>query len=363
MDLRFDFSRLWSEVKRLTDNVEPFSIAFIHSLDSIDVALSEKGIEVDLGELDSLGYLLTYKGRQVLLYIPDHGTQINDVLSGDNEGKKFHVAHCRTLEQMRMTQRFERYVATTKLDGVFSVTGMDKWRSVEVQGEARLLVCKNCLSKLNYKQSKLSPSLRNRVRDEFDISEFFETYSSFFPHIPKRDVVEKGSGAYSQDWKEVSETIRAAANWTCSHCRINLSDYKNLLHVHHIDGRKDNNSPENLRPLCAACHREQPLHSAIFVKREEMQVITAKRREVGSLTPDWDSLMIYADPALRGVIGLARSRGLEPPEAGFRLPDGAGVLDLAWPWRKEAIVIELGVLPLMHGWKIRTLAEAISWLE
>lgn len=361
MDLRYDFSKLWHEVKRLTDDVSPFSVAITHVLDPIDVALSEKGIEVDLSELESIGNLLTYKGRQVLLYIPDHGSSVQAVLSGESEGKKFHVAHCQTLEKMRSAQRFERYVATTKLDGFFAVTGVDRWNGGEVSGEVRLLVCKNCLSKLNYRQAGLSSTVRHRVRNEFDITEFFETYSSCFPYMPVRDAPEKGSGAYVDNWKEISEGVRAAADWKCSHCKIDLSDCKNLLHVHHIDGNKANNKLSNLRPLCAACHREQPLHSNIFVKRGDMQTITGKRRAIGSLTADWDSLMAYADPALRGVLGLARTRGMEPPEAGYSEPNSVRVLDLAWPWRKEAVVLEAGDPPRVPGWTIRTLTEAINF--
>lgn len=362
MDLRFDFSALWTEVHRLTDDVMPFSVTITHVLDPIDVALSEKGIDVDLGELESVGNLLTYHGRQILLYIPDHGASIRSVLSGESEGKKFHVAHCQTLEEMRHARRFERYVATTKLDGSFTITGQDRGGNTAVRGDAHLLVCKHCLSKLNYRQAALSASVRNRIRNEFDITEFFETYSSCFPHMPKRAMPAKGSGAYVENWREISRGVRAGANWNCSHCKIDLSDYRHLLHVHHVNGNKEDNARRNLRPLCAACHREQPLHSTLFVPWEDMQVITAKRRAIGALIPDWNSLLQYADPALRGLLGLARSRGLEPPEAGYSLPDSMHLFDLAWPWRKEAVMLETHERPNVPGWTILTLAEAMDWL-
>jgi hypothetical protein len=35
---------------------------------------------------------------------------------------------------------------------------------------------------------------------------------------------------------------------------------KDLLHVHHINGVKSDNSEMNLRVLCQYCHGEQPNH-------------------------------------------------------------------------------------------------------
>ena len=60
---------------------------------------------------------------------------------------------------------------------------------------------------------------------------------------------------YSDNWKEVSRSIREKFNWTCTECGINMNDKRNGLHVHHIDRDKQNNNESNLQVLCALCHR------------------------------------------------------------------------------------------------------------
>ena len=70
MKLTYDFSSLWREVNRLKGDIELFEVVSERSFDPIDVSLSDRGIEVELDDLDNIGNLLSYKGRQVLLYIP-----------------------------------------------------------------------------------------------------------------------------------------------------------------------------------------------------------------------------------------------------------------------------------------------------
>jgi hypothetical protein len=38
----------------------------------------------------------------------------------------------------------------------------------------------------------------------------------------------------------------------CGHC--GWDKYKEVLHVHHMDRDRNNNTPENLMPLCPTCH-------------------------------------------------------------------------------------------------------------
>lgn len=66
--------------------------------------------------------------------------------------------------------------------------------------------------------------------------------------------------AYTQDWKSVSRAVRVAAGWRCQGCGVNLNGNRNLLHAHHKNRMKNDNSKSNLIALCVFCHCKQPYH-------------------------------------------------------------------------------------------------------
>ena len=188
MRLNVDFSLLENAARKMMGPT-PVSVEIdvrrgLDRLPPIDIAL-RSGIEIDdlnLIKSDPVSGVLSYEGRQVVLYIQDQFWRIRDVIRDGSLGTKVHVAECGTLSGMRRQGRFERYVATTDVSGKFLVTGKSYYGEL-AQGRARLKVCKVCLSKLNYRGYNRD---RARVFREFRWRELFEEYSPRFAHMPTR---------------------------------------------------------------------------------------------------------------------------------------------------------------------------------
>jgi hypothetical protein len=359
MKLDVNFQSLWAQINKMGGTPRDFELEdLILPFDEIDSTLSEQGIEVELDELDTTGGLLSYKGRQVLLYIPDQGWRITEVLENGTVGKKFHVSHCRTLVSMKDAGRFERYVATNDLSGEFDVHGVDNFTRQEVEGRAELSVCKNCLTKLNYRDS-IDIQIRKKVCREFSITEFFETYSTIFPYRPKQLGASASKRGYTSDWKEISARERQKKNYSCEECSVNLSSHKNLVHVHHINGVRSDNQVSNLRVLCAPCHKQQPYHSHVFIQKKDMQLITRIRNAQQIKPSGWDEVLKLADSAILGILGILRSRGVSPPAIGYEFTDSSdavtAVVEAAWPLKRQALVLTNEDVPKERGWHFLTL--------
>lgn len=359
MPIHADFSALWREVNRIAETPASFDLAQTTTFDPIDIEL-EKGLEIDINSVDFSGPVASYQGRQILLYIPDQGHYIDDVLTGRHEGKKFHVTDCRTLDSMRKQNRFERYFATNDLSGEFKVFGHTTWGSKQVEGVARLRVCKNCMMRLNYKGFRTEVRAKDAFVRDFNIAEFFETYSSFFSTLPRALRATDNTG-YTNDWPTIASKLKSARNFTCEECRVDLTDAKRLLHVHHINGVKSDNDRGNLRVLCAGCHRQQPHHSHLHVSHADMQTINRFRRQQSVTLNEWDEALKLADPAVYGALSMLRKDGYPTPEIGYEIQDqGQAVIaefEAAWPSMKFALVLTDAQKNEVAGWTIKTISE------
>ncbi|MGL6177210.1 MAG: HNH endonuclease, partial [Vibrionaceae bacterium] len=212
------------------------------------------GKDIQLDQIDGSGGVLSYDGHQVMLYIPDQGEDIEVVLANGKQGRRIHVAECSTLELMRNTGRFKRYDVISRVDGRFPVFGAVHGVKEVIKGEAALGVCKNCLKILNYNgYDTQSHTTKEEVFNTFSFEQFFAAYSSFFKSLPdSRSAATPGS--YTDDWSAISTQLRSKLNYTCEQCGVCLVTEKRLLHTHHINGNRTDNSAENLRALCADCH-------------------------------------------------------------------------------------------------------------
>ncbi|MBR4642684.1 MAG: HNH endonuclease [Selenomonadaceae bacterium] len=191
-----------------------------------------------------------YKGRRVILYIRDqaqYGDKIREY--------KFHLVDCLTLKAMRNQNRYGKYVVSTSTSGKFKVNRIINNRSVE--REETLHVCKHCLRRLNQQGY-------NFTYENFSIEEFFrimnDDNSGNFSDLPSRNDLTDPLNVYQENWIEISRRLKAKHNYTCQECHRNFSDCKSLLHVHHKNGRKNDNRESNLEVLCYDCHQAKHNH-------------------------------------------------------------------------------------------------------
>jgi len=368
MKLSVSFDSLWHNVQQMGAKNITLDIGDVWKpeLDPLDAELA-KGREVNIHELEADNGVLSFKGRQVVLYIPDHGIRAQKALDDGGTGNKFHIAQCCTLNEMKQKKRLDRYFAKNNLSEQFHIHGSNEYETA-VEGHTSLNVCKHCLNYLNYKGSAYMKSAgRNRVVGDFDMGEFFSTYSSVFRHMPKEMGASYTKG-YTDDWADVSSKAKKAVNNTCSECSVTLNEYRHLLHTHHINGVKHDNSRQNLKVLCIDCHRKQPMHDHMFVKHADMQTINHLRREQGLIkeqAPDWSTVLNLADPAFFGVLAHARNKGCGPPEVGYELTDDRGKvieeLELAWPSTKFGIAIDKP--ENIDGWYLLGLKDAMDYFS
>ncbi|RYY22754.1 MAG: HNH endonuclease [Sphingomonadales bacterium] len=330
--------------------------------DPVDVDL-RKGREVELDDVEVIDGLLSVEGRQVLLYIRDHSFGFSEALLDPMKGRKFHVAECETLEMMRSRNRFERYVATNRMDGLFNIAGTDR-DGMARDADVRLHVCINCLKRLNYGSVLVgNQAFRHGVRDRFSLHEFFETYSTLFKNLPSGFAKESGSVGYSDDWTALSSSIRKHCGYRCDECRVVLLTEQRLLQVHHKNGVKTDNRRENLRPLCMDCHRKEPDHGHIFIPAADMRLIAKLRTDQNVVANEWDTILKRADLAIRPGLELAFKKGWPPPELAATLRGDNGrdqMVDASWHQRKCAVTS--GAVPRILGWHIYSPIQLVDEL-
>ena len=331
----------------------------------IDLAL-KKGKDIPLADVETPSGLLAYKGRQVLLYIRDHGWNVQKAAMDGESGKRFHVADCKTLQDMRNRNRYDRYVATNDLSGTFEITGIDPVTRTKVSKTAQLKVCINCLKKINYKgYNSIAGNPRELIWRHFSIDEFFKTYSSVFKYLPRSDPDDHGQ--YTDDWPMISATYKTEKGSRCESCGVDLSEHTRLLHTHHVNGVKSDNRKTNLKALCIDCHRKQAQHDHIFVDHATMQTITRLRRKQSIANRgEWDEVMELADPAVNGVLFKVQRAGMPVPVIGheLQLPSGevTAQLELAWPDRNVGIAIDENdaTAAIDQGWSVWGIEKALD---
>jgi hypothetical protein len=224
---------------------------------------SGEGIEVSFDQIRVLSdKTLAYKNSRVLLYIRDvniyGGRKRNEWLP------RYHLSHCSTLKEMTAEGRFDRYVVAAETEGEFELNMLSGGSRLRNERH-RLPVCQNCLDGLAFQGFSLRQSKQARTEyvRSFTPASFFKVYPrSLHARKPRYTSATAPINTYTDDFSKISRRIREQVDWRCEGCRHSFAaeGFRRFLHVHHRNGNKRDNSPENLEVLCIICHAEQPRH-------------------------------------------------------------------------------------------------------
>lgn len=226
-------------------------------ISGITITPSDKNFRVENNEL-------YFKNTKVLLYIRDQAMygQPEDILKNYKSGYKFHLSWCKTLQSMFNSGKYEKYVVSTRQDDVLLVRAIGSNNKV-YESEQKLHVCRYCLSTLNYKGYRYATKAqKDKIYNEFLLKEFFNVQNSdySFHDMPKHDEYSAKTNIYPDNWEHVSELHRKLCHYQCERCGKDCSHDHKLLHVHHINGNKQDLRQTNLIALCRECHIQEHPH-------------------------------------------------------------------------------------------------------
>lgn len=242
--------------------VPSFSQRVLTFLDDEELRkLGKDGIDIeDFNEIKvESDFTLSYKGQRVIVYIRDinhYSAQVNL--------PRFHFSSCSTLQSMKSNNRWHRYVVSNRDDGYFLVNHVEHNTS-ERSKEVLLNVCQNCLSQISWNGfDRTKPyDIKKKIVDNFNLKDFFDAYPKDIIYTTPRYTSDNAPiNNYTDDWFFISGNLKKSKNYQCSQCKLFFhGDKKQFLHVHHINGEKNNNNIDNLEVLCIKCHAEEPMHS------------------------------------------------------------------------------------------------------
>jgi hypothetical protein len=274
------------EVMGAKKDTRPLQLDPENSREQIKFELKQ-GVQVEAANFDqitTIAGLFSHKGEHAFLYIDEpHNSEQQLQENPAVNAQRFHlVKHCSTLLTMHHNNKSDRYVLIQNSNGEFPSKPEDPITRITDTSKsipARLRPCKNCLAELSYKgylpdRTRLSPSQRTNNHNifyHFDVAKFFQHYEPFFFDTKYyRDNPGDGKANYTKDHATIREKLLIEKDFKCDDCGVQLKSRPELLHLHHINGRRGDNSLKNLKILCVACHSLQHNHQHMkkLVSRE-----------------------------------------------------------------------------------------------
>jgi len=243
--------------------------------------------ERDVANLDELqvgeGDTILHNGYRVFLYIREFHVKADtfeEACEEPDKLRKFHIVWCQTLQEMKAAGRFERYIASDRVDEPFGVAMRTK-AGTWICGDTELYVCRFCLSHTGWEGYR--DAIRKRRTDivrQFSRRRFLETDHTRFAEMPPQTDRSPPAMGYAADWAERSRAYRASTGFRCEDCSVDCSTSPGLLDTHHQNGVTTDNRISNLRALCKTCHagRHPNWYHVALSDRQNLDALRAEQR-------------------------------------------------------------------------------------
>ena len=252
----------------------------IYKFDGLKKLLEEKGFQVETAtswrKITGLDVLVSHFSTGQLSFnkASDYGIIFKD----DSNNKHFGFLYRRVyrLEEwgnprmhLCQCQTIKNFINKGSLDSDYRFAETDSVKVIDSDNNDRetlvkeLPLCSFCAKIMN-RQGRFG-----HVNNSVD-------FAKLFVNTKKTDRIQNDIFGYTKDWPKISKAYRELKNYTCENCRVQILNGFDLqyLHVHHIDGNKENNSKQNLRCLCVKCHSMvDQLHKRNFSTRAQQIII------------------------------------------------------------------------------------------
>lgn len=195
------------------------------------------------------GIYLTHEGREWkgYMYMPTYR------ISRYGSMPRFHLTRCGKIEDL-FVGGYGHYYKWSNNE-LNDITDRD---TREVYKNQKLQLCSHCQSSII------------GIRDTEDFFKTLETQGE------KEINVEVDIFGYTLDWQNISRAYRREKKYTCENCGIKMEEPQDrrFIHVHHKDGNKVHNNPNNLECLCILCHaNKDAIHEHNFERKRMQKVI------------------------------------------------------------------------------------------